>query len=180
MYVRDGQLQQRQQAQYAIIADEGNRRPLWHSDFALLQELYDAAAADTTGSRLTKWCWVDIDGDGRDELWLRADDDRHGAFYTYGDRPELICCESPTLRPRLYMGRIRISRTEGGSKLYYANYIISGSRLRHTFLKTEVYGALSEASLDRRPLSQEECLDFQESLPKAEHPAQHPEWHAIE
>ena len=78
------------------------------------------------------------------------------------------------------MGRIRVSRVEGGSSLYYANYIISESRLKHTFVKTEVYGALREATLDGRALSQEDCLDFQDSLSKTEHPQKEPEWHTIE
>ncbi len=180
MCIRDGQLMQRRQARYVINADEGNRRPLWHADFEQLQRLYAEASTDTADVVLTKWCWVDIDGDGYDELWLRSSDDRHGAFFTFRDDFKLVCCETPSLRPRLYVGRIRISRVEGGSSLYYANYVISKSQLLHTFEKTEVYGALRQATLDRRPLSQEECMDFQDKLPKTEHPLKTPDWHAIE
>lgn len=179
--VADGMLRHQTLATYSRPVGEGRHRPFWRNDFEALNALYMAHEPDSMHGALVKWCFIDIDDDGYDEVWLRSDDDRYGAFFAVGSgEPQLICTETERRRPKLYIGRIRIGGADSGQAFVYANYILSGSRLTHTFTKREVYGAFREARLDGRQLSQEECLNFQETLSRKEHPLRRPEWHHVQ
>ena len=142
--------------------------------------LYEQAASDSHDAQLTTYCCVDIDDDGIDELWLRSEDKRYGAFFTINGEPSLICTESPSQRAKLYVGRIRTSGAEGRSGFVYANYLIVGSSLAHTFTKLEVYGEVRECHLDGRSLSYNDCFIYQEKLPRNEIPLISLTWQEIQ
>ncbi|MBQ7443946.1 MAG: hypothetical protein IJS59_08815 [Bacteroidaceae bacterium] len=130
--------------------------------------LYESAMPDSLRLPMTLYAMLDIDGDAIDELLLATADKRYRAMFSMAKEPKFICAETPQSKAKCYVGRIRMSQSTGHSGFTYTNYIITASRLAHTFSKTEVYGEMRESHLDGRSLTYEECLDYQEHLPRQE------------
>ena len=90
-YIQDGKMTQMRYAVYHAMVDE--ELPLWKKDIAQLQKLYDAYSKDKK-YKFCKYRWLDIDNDDKQEVWLRADDDKHGALFAQvGGKWKLIAVE---------------------------------------------------------------------------------------
>ena len=53
--------------------------------FAMMQTLYEDAEDDHGWMPLCKWQYVDLDGDGLDEVWMRDKDEEFGAMFSLAD-----------------------------------------------------------------------------------------------
>ena len=53
--------------------------------FAMMQTLYEDAEDDHGWMPLCKWQYVDLDGDGLDEVWMRDRDEEYGAMFSLAD-----------------------------------------------------------------------------------------------
>ena len=90
-YVRDGKMTQQKYTVYHAMNDEN--MPLWKKDAAQLQKLYDAYVKSSK-HKFSKYRWIDVDNDEKDEVWVRAEDDTHGAlFKQIGGKWKLLAIE---------------------------------------------------------------------------------------
>ena len=79
-YIRDGKMIQQKYTIYHALNDEDE--PLWRKDIAQMTKLYEAFSPENKKHKFCKYRWLDIDDDGKYEMWLRAEDDKHGALFT--------------------------------------------------------------------------------------------------
>ena len=91
-YVRDGKMTRQIYVIYQALNDEDE--PLWRKDIAQMTKLYEAFSAQNKKYKFCKYRWIDIDDDNKTEMWLRAEDDKHGALFTkVGGKWKLIAVE---------------------------------------------------------------------------------------
>jgi hypothetical protein len=178
MAVRNGRLLRETYASYYVNIDEGYRRQLWKTDIAKMVKLYEADNPEDSLNTLSKWTFVDIDGDGYDEVWLRDSLDHNGAFFSFprDEEPQLICCETEHTSAALFDGRILISGPAGGASYFYANYLLKDSHLEHTLTIMEEYGEPMDCYYDGKEISKKECEELREQLPTKEHWMKEPLW----
>ena len=114
-------------------------------DFNAMQELYDDSDEDHGWQPLCKWQYVDLDGDGVDEVWMRDMAEEYGAFFTLGDDyPTLIGVESD--RFKAYTREIRDGKgyfcksgSAGGPSYYTEIVTLQGSRVTGRYTELQVY-----------------------------------------
>lgn len=178
MKIEGGKLVRRSYANYYVNIDEGNRKPFYKRDFDRMVALYNASDHDNQYNTLTKWCFIDIDSDGYDEVWLRDDADENGAFFTFkdSDNPQLICVESEKLSSQVYIGRIRVSGPAGGPSYYYADYMVADSKPVHALSWIEVSGEFYDGTYDGQGITAERLRQILPSLPQQEHYMKSPDW----
>lgn len=60
------------------------------------QEMYEEGDLDDVHYPLTKYAFIDIDEDGKDEVWVRTADDEDGALFCFDDEeePQLVITET--------------------------------------------------------------------------------------
>lgn len=170
MYVRDGQIQEERYEVYHSMGDEND--PLWKKDVAKLRQLYLAYDRDAHKDYpLTKWCNIDIDGDGQNELWLRNSDNLHGAlFLRQGDDFKLIAVETPQLRPAFTeqkngIGYVNIYGTKGGNVMWQEVVGLKKSQIVERFTITDIDGDITEATLNGKSIPKWEAANHLDQLP---------------
>lgn len=170
MYVRDGQLKQQQYEIYHSMVDE--RDPLWKKDIAKLRQLY--LNYDRNANKaypLTKWCYVDIDMDGKDEIWLRNSDNLHGAFFLrQGDDFKLITVETDKLRPAFTerkdgIGYINIYGSRGANLMWQEVIGLKDSKIVKRLTITDMDGDIIEATLNGKTIQKWEAANLLDVLP---------------
>ena len=183
MYLRDGKLDRQEYTVYHSLIDE--QTPVWKKDIARMRELYrEDDSSDDNDYELTKKRLIDLDEDGVDEVWLRAKDDKHGAFFTYKDgKVELIGVEDGRMQPSFFQtkdgkGYFMISGAAGGPSWYSAIYELKNSRVVHTLTVLEVYGEVEECAMDGKDISKEKCRAYMKALPASKEPYLY--WNDIE
>ena len=170
MYVRDGKLQQQCYEIYHSMIDE--RDPLWKKDIAKMRQLY--LAHDRNANKaypLTKWCYIDIDMDGKDEIWMRNSDNLHGAlFLRQGDDFKLITVETDQLRPAFTerkdgIGYVNIYGTKGGNVMWQEVIGLKDSKIVERFTATDIDGDITEATLNGKTIQKWEAANHLDALP---------------
>ena len=169
-YLRDGKLVRDELEVYHQMVDES--RPLWKKDIATLRKLYlDDDPHENKYHKLTKYRWIDIDDDNNEELWMRDDDDQHGALFTFkGDDIRLIGVETDKLHASFFQtrqgtGYLRISGSAGGPAVFSQIYEIRKSQLTHRMTALEVYGELDECTFDGKPFAKDRARAYLDALP---------------
>ena len=169
--IRDGKLVREVYEGYHVLIDE--QTPLWKKDIALLQKLF--VADDTQENKdfkLSKYRYLWIDNDDTEEIWLRANDDKHGAFFTrHNGEFKLIATESGRLRPTFFssrngVGYLSISGSAGGPSMYTQVFELKNSQVIHRFTALEIYGEMDECSFDGKPMDKAEGKRYMETLPE--------------
>lgn len=170
--LRVGRLEREEKVCYHQLIDE--QRPLWKKDVAALRKLYLDADPNTNSSyKLTKYRWIDIDGDGNEEIWMRDADDRHGAIFTQNDDGAALVAQEDDDRMHAtflqdYRGKgwLRIAGSAGGPSIYSQIYELERSRVTHRMTAIEVAGELEEVTLDGRPIEKSRARSYLDALPK--------------
>ena len=91
-YIRDGKMTQQIYTIFHSMIDEDE--PLWRKDIAQMTKLYEAFSAENKKHKFVKYRWIDVNDDDKDEIWLRAEDDKHGALFTrVGGKWKLMAAE---------------------------------------------------------------------------------------
>jgi len=174
-YIRDGKMTDEQYECYHSLIDED--QPLWKKDIAQLQKLYVADdPRENKPHPLVKYRWIDLDNDQNQELWMRAADDKHGAFFAHvGDKWSLIACEDERMKPSFLFdysksgeGYLVVSGSAGGPSVISNYYEIRKSKLIHSMNVLYVYGEISECSLDDKEIKHEAARKRLDAMPKAE------------
>ena len=174
-YLRDGKMTQQQNVVYHSMIDE--EFPLWKKDIAQLQKLYVADDPhENKEYKLCKYRWLDIDEDNNPEIWLRDEDDKHGAFFCCVDgKWKLIATEDGKMSPSFLhvkydnsgnTGYLIISGAAGGPSTFTTIYEIRKSKVAHTIGILRMYGELSECSIDEKEISNEACQKYLDTLPE--------------
>ena len=115
-------------------------------------------------------------GDFNEELWMRDDDNLHGALFTIEEgKIGLVGVETDKLhltflRQTNGKGYVRISGSAGGPAVYTQVFELRNSRVERTFTALEVYGELDECTLDGKPWGKEKGRAYLSSLPPANDP----------
>lgn len=173
-YIRDGQMTRQRYTVYHSMIDE--ELPLWKKDIAQLQKLYVAKnPQENKGYQFCKYRWLDIDGDGQQEIWLRAEDDKHGAFFTHdGNQFRLIATEdgdmTPVFRDIKYAdgaatGYLTISSSAPGA-FYDVVYEVRKSKVVHTVTLHQLYAEMTDCTYDGKEMSTEDGQRYLDALPK--------------
>ena len=107
---------------------------------------------------MTKYAYVDIDGDGYNELWLRSADDKLGAFISVVASAKLLIIERHPQKVSFYPGAIVVSGPCGFGCTTTNAVIVEKSRKAHNvqYIKTnplEMEGAVHEYFYDGTRIS---------------------------
>ncbi len=139
--------------------------------FAAMQEIYDDVEDDHGWKPLCKWQYVDLDGDGINEVWMRDMAEEYGAFFAVNDDYlTLIGIESErfqayTRETKDGKGYFCKSGSAGGPSYYTEIVALQDSRIVERFNQLQVYEDV-EAELNGEELSQEEIEAYREALPE--------------
>lgn len=152
---------------------EGAQAPKTPSaeEFAAMQELYEESDEDHGWKPLCKWQYVDLDGDGIQEVWMRDADETSGAFFAVDDDYlALIGVENERFRPytreaRDGKGYFCKSGAAGGPSYYTEVITLQGSRITDRFHQMQVYEDI-EGSLNGKELDDAACRAYTASLPE--------------
>lgn len=142
-------------------------------DFAKMQELYQATEDDHGSAPLAKWQYVDLDGDGINEVWMRDADEEYGAFFTFnGDAIDLIGVETDqfgayTRACQDGKGYFCKGGPAGGPSYYTEVVTVKNSRVGDRFTLLEVYGDIDSASLNGEEIDEEKAAAFRDALPES-------------
>lgn len=144
-----------------------------------LIELFKRDKAEDGGDPLTKWALIDIDQDGVDEVWMRADNDKNGAFFAFGDfeGPQLLVSETSRFRPSFAPGRVTVGGPAGGPSYWTNTIIVKDSRRAHDFNRMDIYED-AEFSLDGKDISVEEGKAFEATISRDLYEPK-PQWHKL-
>lgn len=174
--VRDGQLTQTEYECYHRLIDEAT--PLWKKDIAQLKKLF---AGSSKGS-LDKYQFLYLDEDNIEEIWMRSNDDNHGAVFTFKDgKPQLVAIEDDKTGIAFYQGNgkgyVKIT-SEDGSFRTTKLYAIKGSQVVERFSMKDLDGEITESKLNGKTLTKWEAADYLDKLPLNEYKV-YPYWKDI-
>ena len=174
--VRDGQLTQTEYECYHRLIDEST--PLWKKDIAQLKKLF---ASSSKGS-LDKYQFLYLDEDNIEEIWMRSDDDNHGAVFTFKDgKPQLVAIEDDKTGIAFYQGNGKgyvKTTSEDGSFRTTKLYAIKGSQVVERFSMKDLDGEITESKLNGKTLTKWEAADYLDKLPLNEYKV-YPYWKDI-
>ena len=170
--LHDGQFTREQYTLYQYnIPDE--KAPLWKRDAAQMRKLYlEHDPHENKGRELTKYFFVDIDNDGFEEYWLRDKDEKQGALFTCRQgKIALIGIDDGRRQVSFRRGKggtgyAVIAGSAGGPSMYYEVYKIDHSQVTQRFTALEIYGEMSECTLNGNKISPERGTKYLKSLPK--------------
>ena len=174
--VRDGQLTQTEYECYHRLIDEST--PLWKKDIAQMQKLFAGSSKGT----LDKYQFLYLDEDNIEEIWMRSDDDNHGAVFTFKDgKPQLVAIEDDKTGIAFYQGNgkgyVKIT-SEDGSFTTTKLYAIKGSQVVERFSMKNLDGEITESKLNGKTLTKWEAADYLDKLPLNEYKV-YPYWKDI-
>ena len=107
---------------------------------------------------VAKYCYVDIDGDGYDEIWLRSEDNRFGALVSLAGNAQLLVIERSPQRVVFYRGAVGVIGKAGYNSEISKVVTLCNSRKFHTveYLATvplELGTPIYEYYYDGHPIS---------------------------
>lgn len=175
--VRDGQLTQTQYECYHRMIDE--QTPLWKKDIAQMRKLFSNSSKGT----LTKYQFLYLDNDNVEEIWMRSNDDTHGAIFTFKDRkPQLVAIEDDKTGIAFYQGNgkgcIKITSENGNFKTTKL-YVLKGSQVIERFTMQELDGEITDSKLNGKTLTKWEAAEYLDKTPSDEYKT-YPYWTDIE
>jgi len=151
-------------------------KPAWDGDMAPLQALYDADDTYDGKTALSKFCAVDIDGDGIDEIWARDAEDENGAVFCFGSgEPELVAVEYWRQHFLFFEGRVNKAGPAGGPAYYSEDHLLENSRPVHKITAVTLYGELDEVRFDGKGINQMQLDSLRAGFSQVRI-AEEPEW----
>ncbi len=170
-YLRGGQLVQHIYETYHNLIDE--ELPVWKKDIDEMRRLF--LADDPHEHKdiiLSKWAHVYIDYDN-EWILMRDKADKHGALFIRKDgRISLIGVETERMKftqaEKDNVNYLKLSGPAGGPSYYTHVWTYKDGRMTGEFTVLEIYGEVSEGTINGREASQAELKSRFESLPEGE------------
>ena len=169
-YQRNNEMIQNTYDIYQCMIDE--ERPVWKKDFVVMDKMYHADDRSEKGVVLSKWahCYIDYENEW---IWLRDNDDMHGAFYIYKDgKYQLIAVENSMHRPSRCekdgIHYLKLSGHAGGPAWNTEVYAFKNGKRLWRLNILEVYGEIDECWLNNKEISKEEGRRYKENIPEGE------------
>lgn len=105
------------------------------------QEMYEEGDLDDVHYPLTKYAFIDIDEDGKDEVWVRTADDEDGALFCFDDEeePQLVITETEGKRLSVAKGWIGNGYPAGGPSYINHYVVLKDSHVEYDFTDFQVY-----------------------------------------
>ena len=105
------------------------------------QEMYDEGDLDDVHYPLTKYAFIDIDEDGKDEVWVRTADDEDGALFCFDDEeePQLVITETEGKRLSVAKGWVGNGYPAGGPSYINHYVVLKDSHVECDFTDFQVY-----------------------------------------
>lgn len=153
--------------------------------FAKMQELYENMDDDHGWQPLCKWQYVDLDGDGVNEVWMRDMAEEYGAFFICdGDFIDVIGAETDRYRAftrekKGGKGFFCKGGPAGGPSYYTEVITVQDSRVTDRFYLLEVYGEVENATLNGEDIDADKAKAYQESLPEGKE-LESGEWYILD
>ena len=145
--------------------------------WAQFQDLYEEGDLDDDHGTLTKYAFIDIDGDGIHEVWLRTEDDEDGAIFCFDEEgePVLIIAESEGKRPSFGKGWVYNGYPAGGPSYFNQYVLVKNSRVALEFTDFQVEES-HEYYLGDTEIKKSEAKKIQANF-EGEGKQLNPEWH---
>ncbi|MBQ7420501.1 MAG: hypothetical protein IJV17_07195 [Prevotella sp.] len=165
-FLRNGEIINQQYECYHAMVDE--QTPLWKKDIAQMQKLFQNSLKGNKNP-LTKYQFLYLDDDNVEEIWMRTEDNRRGAVFTFKDRkPQLIATEDEkstlTFISEKGKGCVKVTHEEGNftsMKLF----ILKGSQVVERFALQDLDGEITDAELNGKTLTKWEAADYLDKTP---------------
>ena len=108
--------------------------------WAQFQDIYEEGDLDDIHYPLTKYAFIDIDGDGVDEVWVHTENDEDGAIFCFDDEgePVLVITECEGKRPSFGKGWVGVGFPAGGPSYYNHYAIVKDSHLEYEFTDFQI------------------------------------------
>ncbi len=105
------------------------------------QEMYEEGDLDDIHYPLTKYAFIDIDEDGKDEVWVRTADDEDGALFCFDDEeePQLVITETEGKRLSVAKGWVGNGYPAGGPSYINHYVVLKDSHVECDFTDFQVY-----------------------------------------
>ena len=105
------------------------------------QEMYEEGDLDDVHYPLTKYAFIDIDEDGKDEVWVRTADDEDGALFCFDDEeePQLVITETEGKRLSVAKGWVGNGYPAGGPSYINHYVVLTDSHVECDFTDFQVY-----------------------------------------
>lgn len=105
------------------------------------QEMYEEGDLDDVHYPLTKCAFIDIDEDGKDEVWVRTADDEDGALFCFDDEeePQLVITETEGKRLSVAKGWVGNGYPAGGPSYINHYVVLKDSHVECDFTDFQVY-----------------------------------------
>lgn len=105
------------------------------------QEMYEEEDLDDVHYPLTKYAFIDIDEDGKDEVWVRTADDEDGALFCFDDEeePQLVITETEGKRLSVAKGWVGNGYPAGGPSYINHYVVLKDSHVECDFTDFQVY-----------------------------------------
>lgn len=176
LILRDGKLERVQYGLFQTLIEESSQ--LWKKDLAQIRKLY--LAYDPQGHKkykLTKYRFIDIDGDNWQEAFVFDKDEKHGGLFSVADgKVELIAVFDGKLQPYFGSTEDRLHRyfllkgSVGGPTMYTEVYEMDNSRVKHRFTALEVNGKMDQCTYDKKRMDIEQGKAYLQALPSLDKP----------
>ena len=145
------------------------------------QELYEEGDLDDIHYPLTKYAFIDIDEDGKDEVWVRTADDEDGALFCFDDEeePQLVITETEGKRLSVAKGWVGNGYPAGGPSYINHYVVLKDSHVECDFTDFQVYEN-HEYSLRDTEITEAEAKKIKDEIKSmGEGKAVTPEWMTI-
>lgn len=165
-FLRNGKIENLEYECYHSMIDE--QTPLWKKDISQMQKLF-LNSLKGNKSPLVKYQFLYLDDDNTEEVWMRTEDNRRGAVFTFKDRtPKLIATEDErstlTFISENGKGCVKVTHEEGNftsTKLF----VLKGSQVVERFTMQELDGEITDAELNGKSLTKWEAADYLDKTP---------------
>ena len=165
-FPRNGKLNELQYECYHAMIDE--QTPLWKKDIAEMQKQF-LNSMKGNKSPLVKYQFLYLDGDNTEEVWMRTEDGRRGAVFTFKEgKPQLIATEDEKSTLTFYKengkGCVKVTHEEGNftsTKLF----IIKDSKVVERFTMEELDGEITDSQLNGKSMTKWEAADYLDKSP---------------
>ena len=109
--------------------------------WAQFQDIYEEGDLDDIHYPLTKYAFIDIDEDGKDEVWVRTADDEDGALFCFDDEeePQLVITETEGKRLSVAKGWVGNGYPAGGPSYINHYVVLKDSHVECDFTDFQVY-----------------------------------------